>query len=99
MLESLNSLVCNFWEKHKLHINTDFTITGWIFCAIIHIHKDAKYHLDSDQRKQVDNVIKNLFHGLSEDEMDFNQELFWTEYIDFDNKNGSFYGDGFIWKR
>ena len=26
------------------------------------------------------------------------QESFWTQYTLFDNKNGSFDGDGFIWK-
>ena len=26
------------------------------------------------------------------------QEIFWTEYTDFDNKIGSFDGDEFIWK-
>ena len=25
-------------------------------------------------------------------------ELFLTDYTDFENKNGSFYGDEFIWK-
>ena len=26
------------------------------------------------------------------------EDIFWTEYTDFDNKNGSFDGDEFIWK-
>ena len=30
--------------------------------------------------------------------MAFTQDIFWTEYTDFDNKNGSFDGDGFIYK-
>ena len=30
--------------------------------------------------------------------MDVNQDLFWTEYTGFDNKNGSFDVDEFIWK-
>ena len=28
-----------------------------------------------------------------------NQDIFWTQYTDFDNKNGSCDGDSFIWKR
>ena len=31
--------------------------------------------------------------------MDITKDLFWTEYTDLDNKNGSFDGDEFIQKR
>ena len=67
-----------------------------MLCFIIHICKDAKDHSDSDHMKQVNNVIKKLSHELSEDEMEFTLELFWTEYTDFYNKNVSFDGDEFI---
>ena len=30
--------------------------------------------------------------------MTVTQEIFWTEYTDFDNKIGSFDADEFIWK-
>ena len=30
--------------------------------------------------------------------MEYPQAIFWTEYTEFDNNIGSFYGDGFIWK-
>ena len=49
--------------------------------------------------KQVKNIINTLFHGLSEDEMDFTLDLFWTENTDLDNQNVSYYGDEFIQKR
>ena len=62
MLESLSFSVCNLWQKRQLHINTDFVVTGWTLCAIPHIRKDAKYHSDSDHRKQVNNVINKLFY-------------------------------------
>ena len=38
--------------------------------VITHIFKDAKDNSDSDHRKQVNNVIKKIIHGASEDEMD-----------------------------
>ena len=98
MLEILSSLVCILWQKRKLHIKTDFEVTGWLLCVIPHIHKDKKYNSDSDHRKHVKNVIKTLFYGLYEDELAFTQDLFWTEYTDFDNNNGSFDSDEFIWK-
>ena len=60
---------------------------------IPHIHKDSKYHSDSDHSKQVNNVTKTLFHGAYEDEMAVPQEIFWTEYTEFDNNIGSFDDD------
>ena len=63
ILKILSSLICNLWKKSKLHIKTDFSVTGWLLCIITHIRKDAKYHSDSDHRKQVNNVIKTFFLG------------------------------------
>ena len=69
-----------------------------MLCVIPHICKDAKDHSDSDHRKQVNNVIKTLFSGASEEEMDVILDLFWTEYTAFDNKIGSYDADEFIRK-
>ena len=69
-----------------------------MICVIPHIRKDAKYHSDSDHRKQVNNIIKILFHGVPKEKMAVTQDIFWTEYIYFDNNNGSFDADEFIWK-
>ena len=62
MLEIMSSLVFSLWQKIKSHINNNFTGTGWMLCVITHIRKYAKYHSDSDNRKQVNNAIKKLFH-------------------------------------
>ena len=96
MLESLSFSVCNLWQKRQLHINTDFVVTVCMLCVIPHIRKDAKYHSDIDHRKQVNNVIKKLFSGASEEKIDVTQDIFWTEYTEFDNKVGSF--DAFPYK-
>ena len=69
-----------------------------MFCVIPHVSKYAKDHSDRDHRKQVNNVIKTLFRGLSEDGMAVNQDIFWTECKEFYNKIASFDGDEFIWK-
>ena len=68
--------VCKLWQKRQLHINTDFAVTGWMLCVILHIRKYAKYHSNSDHRKQVNNVIKTLFSGASEYEMTVTLDLF-----------------------
>ena len=69
-----------------------------MLCVIPHIRKDTKYHSDSDNSRQVNNVIKTLFSGASEEEMAVTLDIFWIEYTDFDNKIGSFDADEFIWK-
>ena len=69
VLVILSSLICTLWQKRKIHINTDFEVTGWMLCAIPHIRKDAKDNPDSDHRKQVNYVIKMLFCGLSKEKM------------------------------
>ena len=70
-----------------------------MLCVIPHICKDAKDNSDSDHRKQVNNVIKTLFSGASDEEMAATLDLFWTEYTAFDNIIGSFDADEFIRKR
>ena len=67
MLERLSSTVCNLWQKRQVHINTDFSVTGCMLCVIPHICKDAKDHSDRNHSKQVNNVIKILFSGSSEE--------------------------------
>ena len=67
-----------------------------MLCVIPHIRKDAKDHSDRNHRKQVNNIIKRLFSGSSEEEMNVNLDMFWTEYTDFDNKVGSYDADEFI---
>ena len=69
-----------------------------MLCVIPHIRKDAKDHSDRTHRKQVNNVIKTLFSGSSEEEMNVTLDLFWTEYTASDNKIGSYDADEFIWK-
>ena len=81
-----------------MHINTDFTVTGWMLCVIPHICKYEKDYSDSDHSKLVKNFIRTLFHGVPEYEMAVTLDIFCTEYIEFDNKNSSFDGDEFIWK-
>ena len=78
-------------EKTITHQHWFFSVTGWMLCVIPHIRKDAKDHSDSDHRKQVNNVIKTLFSGASEEEISVTQDIFCTEYTEFDNKIGSFY--------
>ena len=62
-----------------------------MLCVIPHICKNSRDHLDQQYNK------KHL-REWSLEEMAVNKEILWTEYTDFDNKNGSFDGDEFIYK-
>ena len=39
-----------------------------------------------------------MFHGINEDELHFAIDLFWADYTELSNTNGSFDSDEFIWK-
>ena len=69
-----------------------------MLCVIPHICKDAKDHSDRNHRKQVNNVIKTLFSGSSEEEKNVTLDMFLTDSTAFDNKVGSYDADEFIWK-
>ena len=56
----------------------------------------SKVHSDIDNRKQVNNFIKTLFYGVPEEKMAVPQDIFWTEYNEFDNNIGSFDAGEFI---
>ena len=47
--------------------------------------------------KQVNIIIKILLYGISDDDMNYTLDTFWSEYTDFNHKNGSFGVDDFIW--
>ena len=68
--------MCNYWDKSELNINTAFAVTVLMLCVIPHIHKYASDNSYIDHRKKFSNVIKTLFHGLSEVELHFTQDIF-----------------------
>ena len=68
--------MCCLWQKRKLHINTDFLVTGWVLIVIPHIYKDEKDCSDFDPSKQVNSVMKPLFHRLYEDKIAVTLDLF-----------------------
>ena len=98
MLERLSYAVCNYWGRRELNTNTGFSVTECVLSIIPHICKDSSGNSDGDNMKQVNNVIKTLFYGLSEDEFHVNPDLFWYYYTDFNHDNDPFDGDEYIWK-
>ena len=67
-------------------------------CVIPHICKYVFDYSDGNHIKQVNNVIKTLFHGVSDDVMNYTLDKCFSEYTYFNHKNCPFYSDYFIWR-
>ena len=89
----MSSLVCNYWYKRELKINTNFAVNVWMLCVITDIHKDANENSDGYHSKQVNTVIKTLFYVSFEVELHVTIDLFCNEYNDSDHNNGTLDGD------
>ena len=46
--------------------------------------------------KQINIVIKTLFWDISDNEINYTLDIFWSEYTDFNHKSGPFDGDDLI---
>ena len=67
-------------------------------CVIPHLCKYVFGNNDGNHVKQFNNVIKVLFHGISDDSMHYTPDKFWSEYNYFNHKNGPFGGGYFVWR-
>ena len=94
--EILNSLIFYYWGEREIHTNTDYDVNVWILCVITHISKYLIDDSDGNHMNQVRNVIKTLFCGISDDDINFTLHTFWSEYTYFNYKNCTFGCDGFI---
>ena len=61
MLKNVSYSLWSYWEKRKSSINTDFVVTGWVLCVILHIKKYAKDHTNNYHRKLLNDAIKHCF--------------------------------------
>ena len=61
MSESLSYLIFNYWGKREVHINTDYSVTGWMLCVITHIYNDGIDNAYGNNRKQFNNVTNKVF--------------------------------------
>ena len=66
------------WNKGEGHINTDHAVTGWMLCVIPHIREDVFKNTQNNNHIQVNNVIKSLFSGSTENELHKTLDKFWT---------------------
>ena len=58
--------ISSLWNKREEHINTYYAVTGWMLCVIPHIREDVFKNAQNKHPIQVNNVIKTLFAGSTE---------------------------------
>ena len=97
ILQNPSYLIFHYWKKREEYINIDYAVTVWMQCVIPHIREYVLVNTNEEHIKQVNVFIKTLFHEISDDEMNDTLDTFWSEYTDFNNKNGPFDGNDFIW--
>ena len=49
------------WNRREKHINTDYSVTGWMLCVIPHIREDVFKNAKNNHHTQVNTVIKSFF--------------------------------------
>ena len=82
-------MLMNLYGKVKTSemVTVIFGIKNIHFLAprfLVLVHEESH----SDHSKKVNNVIKTLFSGASEEKIAVTQDIFWTDYTDFDNTIG-----------
>ena len=68
-----------------------------MICVIPHIREDAFKNSDGKHHIQVNNVIKTLYAGSTEKELNETIGTFCIEYTKLNHKNDPFYSNEFIW--
>ena len=68
-----------------------------MLCVITHIREYSFRNSNGKHHFQVNNVIKTLYAGLTEKELNKTLDKFWSEYTKFNHKNDPFDSNEFIW--
>ena len=56
--ENICFVISSLWNKREEHINTDYSVTGWMLCVIPHIREDIFKNAQNKHHIQVNNVIQ-----------------------------------------
>ena len=66
----MTSVIINFRDKREVHINTNYSITGWMLCVIPHICKDVTDNSHRNNRNQARCLYKTMFVTYQKTKMD-----------------------------
>ena len=90
-------VISNLWNQWEKYINTDYFVTGWMSYVITHIREYALKNAQNNHHIQVNTVIKSLFSGSTEKELNETLDTFWSKYKNFNHKSDPFDSKEFIW--
>ena len=88
--ENICFVISILWNEREKHINTDYTVTGWMLCVIPHTREYIFKNAQNKHHIQENNVIKTLFVGSTEKYLHEILDAFWSEYTNFNHKNYPF---------
>ena len=91
--------VLSYWTcgiKERENFNTDYAMTSWMLCIITHIRENIFNIVQNKYNIQM-NIIKSLFAWSTEKELHETLDMFWREYIKFNNKNDPIDSNDFVW--
>ena len=65
--------------KKEIHIKSDYSVTGKMLFVIPKHIKNIYQNLEVNHMKQIFIIIKTMFYGISNDEMLFTIDIFWSD--------------------
>ena len=97
--------MCRLWLKRQPKLSHNIAVAAYALSPVAEISAHVRQNLDVGRKQQVENVLKKLFVPMNltdADEEDFVASMldeFWTEYNDFDSRQGKVFGPDrkFIW--
>ena len=86
--------LCQFvwhWEKQKLHIEHEYTITGWALCVMSDVTKDVAERMKDKHRDAIELVVCQL-HLLPKPNLETSSlsvadllDTFWNKFKAYQN--------------
>jgi hypothetical protein len=90
--------IVTLWNRRKVNMVSDFGIAGWLLAPLQEVMEDVRANRTASDNEAMDRMLKKLYYNSTEDELGVIMDKFWTEWDEFNQKNGRF-GDGrkYIW--
>ena len=88
------------WNRRRENLISDYSIAGWLLCAIPDVREDAKSNQTGEHRNAMECLLKKLYmHEMepSSEEVAEMLDTFWTEYEYFETKTGPYGNRLHIW--
>lgn len=79
-------------------MKSDWSIAGWLLCPIPEVHNDMAENAQGAHYEAAEQVLRKLFHNLTEGEWRKKCDKFRMEHREFRNKVGKFSSQNKMWE-